>query len=196
MNTTIYIDNFSGRDPRKEIYLDLNNDLIYDIAFALSHTSSAGGINSWYSSVYTLNENTEIDTKKMVEPIASWSINITVNNNPLTLYYKENYNATKEYPSNVKIEDNNYYYPVVHSIGDRLQESNNWMTGNFTLELSNISSGGWNNNIQLGIWSQQFNKFIGIRMKKDTHYSYGWIELDVNNFKINLRKYVITRNYY
>jgi len=175
--------------------IDLNNDSISDIQFSCSvyhHTV----YDEWYSGVGVLNENIALDIDQDTVQYASYSqkyfISSTVDSG--TIYFKENYNSSKQYPAIVIITDEIEKFPAIHSIGDTLSELCNFRSGGAMLEYADHSWGGVQNNLQSGAWRGIDHKFIGIRLMEKSIPYYGWIELGVNDFHITLYKYVLTRN--
>ena len=107
------------------------------------------------------------------------------------IYYNENYNPAKQYPSNLTTVNKIYKFPVVCSVGDTLNEFCNWQSGAFGLISDDHNQGQIQNNILLGTWRNIDDKFIGIRFIENSVVHYGWIELGVMDYTITLYKYAL-----
>jgi hypothetical protein len=171
-----------------EYKVDLNHDSIDDIQFSCSvyhHTVS----DEWYSGINILNENITLDIDQDTAQYASYYEKYPIpSSDSGTIYFKENYNSSKLYPSNVKITDEIEKFPVIHSIGDTLSDLCNWKTGGVMLEYADHSWGAVHNNLQSGAWRGIDHKYIGIRFSDKAISYYGWVEIGVNDFHISLYK--------
>lgn len=172
--------------------IDLNNDGTDDIQFLCSvyhHTV----YDEWYAGIDALNDCVEISTESNPVLYASYSIKYfnPSTNDSITIYYNENYNDAKQYPSNLTIKTQTEINPVIHSIGDTLNEKCSWKSGGISLESDDHQQGQIQNNIQTGTWRGIDHKFIGIRFSEKSIPYYGWIELGVSNYHITLYKYAV-----
>jgi len=171
--------------------VDLNGDSIGDIQFSCSvyhHTV----YDEWYSGIDILNENVAVDIDQDTVQYASYSQKYFISSTDSgTIYYKENYNSSKQYPSNVKITNEIEKFPAIHSHGDTLSELCNFRSGSAMFEYADHSWGGVHNNLQSGAWRGNDHKFIGIRYLEKSIPYYGWIEIGVNDFHISLYKYAM-----
>jgi len=175
-----------------EYKIDLNNDSIDDVEFLCSvyhHTV----YDEWLAAVKSLNDNVTIDVEQDTVLIANYSIAYfnPSTNDSIRITYNENYNISKQYPSNLAIISQVNDYPVIHSIGDSLNLFCNWKSGGFVLEQDDHHQGEIQNNIQTGIWRGLENKFIGVRFVEKSIPYYGWIELSVADYRITLHKYAL-----
>jgi hypothetical protein len=168
--------------------IDIDGDSIEDLEFSASASSYHFG-DFWSSGIKTLVPGIEIDVVSKTELYAKYSITTyTTSNDSITIYYSEIYNENKAYPSNLKIDTIIQYYPSVNSIGDTLNQSNNWKSGSFYFMQASSSDGIFNTSTRNGIWENKYNKFVGIRYSKANRQYYGWIEISVNGFAISLNR--------
>ncbi len=169
--------------------IDLNNDSIDDLQFSCSvyhHTI----YDEWTASVKTLSDRVEIDIEQHTDLFANYFIKYynSATNDSIIVYYKENFNDNKLYPSNLKIDTVLNFYPVINSFGDTISEQCNWDYGNYILKYDNHSSGIMTN-VAIGTWRKIDKKLIGVRIKENEKLYYGWIELGVSGYEIKLYKY-------
>jgi hypothetical protein len=193
LDTSIYVSSFSPYD--RSIKIDLNNDMTDDIEFYCSvylHTV----YREWSAAVRTLNSNVSLYVEADTSTIASFSIPLAIppGDDTIIIYYNENYNPAKQYPSNLTTVNKIYKFPVVCSVGDTLNEFCNWQSGAFGLISDDHNQGQIQNNILLGTWRNIDDKFIGIRFIENSVVHYGWIELGVMDYTITLYKYALNRN--
>lgn len=192
-DTSIYVSSSGPYDG--SIKIDLNNDKTDDIEFYCSLYKHMV-YNEWLAAVRTLHPDVSIHVAVDTVDIASFSIPVAIppGDDSVTIYYNENYNPAKLYPTNLTIDKQKHTYPVVCSLGDTLNESCNWQSGAFGLISDNHDQGQIQNNILLGNWRNIDNKFIAVRFVENTVVYYGWIELGVMNYTITLYKYALNRN--
>jgi len=188
INKVVSVDLFVQTMP--EYQLDLNNDSINDIEFVCS-VFSRKNFDQWGASIKTLNDKItiNIDSPQTVL-LADYFYNIeTSPGHYFTIAYFENYQPTKQYPSNLEIDTIFVNNPTIHFNGDTLSEKCNCKSGLFTLASDNRMTGGYINNISLGKWIKIDSKFIGVRFSENSKPYYGWIELSVNGYEISLHRF-------
>jgi hypothetical protein len=174
--------------------IDLNNDGTDDIQFSCSvyhHTV----YDEWYAGIDALNDSVAIAIESHPVLYASYSQTYfnPSSNDSITIYYKENYNEAKQYPSNLTIKTQTETNPLIHSLGDTLNENCSWKSGGIFLEYDDHHGGQIQNNIQTGTWRSIDHKYIGIRFSEKSIPYYGWIELGVSNYHITLYKYAVRK---
>lgn len=185
--------NFSMFGNDNQYYeLDINNDLIADIAFSCSYIRGPVGMYSYGgSSVSALNKNVEFDVEKKNYPIANYS-NTYISEgsqNPVTIQRRENFISGNDYPTNLKIDTIQSESPKLHEVGDTLNSACTWKSGCYILTHNDFLYGYQTRNIHTGTWENVDSKFIGFRFNDQNQYYYGWVQINVTGFEYNIRIY-------
>lgn len=171
----------------EEFIIDINNDGQNDFKLISNHPSSPAGIDYQESWLKILNSSIEVSSEMIIDTIYKCNLNDTINE--YALFNKNSGYFCEDVITKHKTDS--IIYPVVYNSGDTISDNELWVQDELVFSYYNRNCCFWKPTyINQGIWNDINIKYILFRFKHDGGNSYGWIKLNIEDFKeIKLYEY-------
>jgi hypothetical protein len=181
---------------QKEYLMDIDNDGTPDFALISKHIISSGGLKYGYSAIRPLNNWSEIsaiDTLLLTRECVS---DLTHSITQYTNFSKYQCSLNN---SDISKGSSTSRYPMIYDNQDKLSYSGIWSADEMQLSyydstFSYYSPVYYYYRVVRGIWNEQQEKYVGVKLNKDNKTRFGWIKLSIENHKdVKLHEFAIQK---
>jgi len=178
-----------------EYLFDIDLDGQDDFKFISEDNDSPGGARSLKSRIEVLNTSIEVSIMKEVDTIYSCWVDSTeeyvhdyVHFNKISNYHCNEYAVLFNKVDTITT-------PLIYDSGNTIENVELWSSKDIVFSTSSRNYGVYEPTyIDQGAWNELNLRYMLFRYKKQEKYHYGWIKLNVENFKeIKLYEFAIQK---